>query len=66
MSKTITLKDPQFRIIGYIDVADNGDKTLKDPSFRILGYYTASTDTTKDATFRVVGYGDMLAALLPR
>ena len=65
MSQTLTLKDSQFRVIGYVTISDNGDKILKDPSFRILGYYTASTDTTKDPSFRIVGYGDILTSLLP-
>ena len=66
MAHTITLKDSQFRVIGYVIINDNGDNTLKDPSFRVLGYYTASTDTTKDPSFRIVGYGDILTSLLPR
>ena len=66
MSQTIPLKDKQFRIIGYITIDDNGNKTLKDPTFRILGYYTASTDCTKDSCFRVVGHGDILTTLLNR
>ena len=66
MTQTLTLKDSQFRVIGYVTINDNGDKTLKDPSFRVLGYYTASTNTTKDPSFRIVGYGDILTSLLPR
>ncbi len=64
MPQTITLKDGSFRVIGYVTVHENGDKTLKDASFRVLGYYVASTNTTKDASFRVVGHGDILTMLL--
>ena len=66
MAQTITLKDNQFRVLGYIIMDDTGSKTLKDPSFRVLGYYNASTDTTLDASFRVIGHGDILTMLLNR
>ena len=60
----ITLKDKNFRIIGYVEIESNGDKKLKDSSFRILGYYQKSTDTTKDSSFKIVGHGDILTTLL--
>lgn len=60
----ITLKDNRFRIIGYVDVDDKGNKTLKDDRFRIKGYYQASGNVTKDERFRIVGYGDILTTLL--
>lgn len=60
----IALKDNRFRIIGYVDVDDKGNKTLKDDRFRIKGYYQASGNVTKDERFRIVGYGDILTTLL--
>lgn len=60
----ITLKDNRFRIIGYVDVDDKGNKTLKDDRFRIKGYYQANGNVTKDERFRIVGYGDILTTLL--
>ena len=60
----ITLKDDRFRILGYIDIAPNGDKTLKNDRFQSLGYYQAKQDVTKDARFRIVGRGDILTSLL--
>ena len=60
----ITLKDNRFRIIGYVDIAPNGDKTLRDDQFRILGYYKAKQDVTQDARFMTVGRGDVLTSLL--
>lgn len=44
--KRITLKDSRFRIIGYVDIAPNGDKTLRNEKFQILGYYKANRDVT--------------------
>ena len=48
MSKTITLKDDHYRIIGYVEVRDNGDKVLKDDHYRIKGYYDARSNVTKE------------------
>lgn len=60
----ITLKDKNFRIIGYVEIKDNGDKTLKDRNFRIVGYYDASQNVTKDRSFRTVARCDVLTSLL--
>lgn len=60
----ITLKDARFRIIGYVDIAPNGDKTLRNEKFQILGYYNKQLDVTKDNRFRIVGRGDILTSLL--
>lgn len=64
MSQLITLKDKHFRIIGYIEIKDNGDKALKDEYYRIKGHYDARTDITKDEYYRIVEHGDILASLL--
>lgn len=60
----ITLKDARFRIIGYVDIAPNGDKTLRNEKFQIIGYYKKDADVTKDARFMIVGRGDILTSLL--
>ena len=60
----ITLKDKNYRIIGYVEIKDNGDKTLKDRNYRILGYYNARDNVTKDRNYRIVGHGDILTSLL--
>ena len=60
----ITLKDARFRIIGYVDIAPNGDKTLRNEKFQILGYYKAGQNITQDARFVIVGRGDILTSLL--
>jgi len=58
-----TLKDSNFRIIGYI--YDEGDYlVLKDDYFRIKGYYYKNDNVTKDDYFRIVGYGNILTTLL--
>lgn len=66
MSQRLTLKDDHYRIIGYVEIDNNGKKTLKDSHFRILGYYDPKTDVTKDDHFRIIGHGDILTTLLNR
>lgn len=60
----ITLKDNRFRIIGYVEIDDKGNKKLKDERFRILGYYDARSNTTKDERFHIIAHGDILTTLL--
>ena len=59
-----TLKDSQFRVIGYIETRSDGIQVGKDKQFRVKGYYEPKTDKTKDAQFRVVGQGNLLASLI--
>ena len=60
----IPLKDSRFCIMGYVDIAPNGDKTLRNEKFQILGYYKAKLNITQDARFMTVGRGDILTSLL--
>jgi len=60
----IPLKDNRFRIIGYVDIAPNGDKILRNEKFQILGYYKKERDVTQDSRFMTVGRGDILTSLL--
>ena len=60
----ITLRDAQYRIIGYVDIAPNGDKTLRNEKYQILGYYKKDANVTKDARYMIVGRGDILTSLL--
>lgn len=64
MANKITLKDKNYRIIGYVEVKDNGDKTLKDANYRIKGYYDARANVTKDSNYRIVAHCDVLTSLL--
>lgn len=64
MAQTITLKDSHYRIIGFVEIKDNGDKVLKDEHYRVKGYYEMRSDLTKDEHYRVVGHGDILTSLL--
>ena len=63
---TETIKDGHFRIIGYIETKDNGDKVIKDSHFKILGYYRRKENVTQDEHFKIIAYGDCSSMLLSR
>ena len=65
MSKqTLTLRDDRHRIIGYVEIDDEGNKELRDDRHRIKGYYEGKNDITRDDRHRRIGYGDILTSLL--
>ena len=64
MAQTITLRDNTYKIIGYVDVQDNGNKTLRDEHYQIKGYYEAQNNITRDEHYSIVGYEDILTSLL--
>lgn len=64
MARTETIKDVNYRIIGYLEHQSNGDIVVKDSSFRILGYYRSSSDTTLNVNYQILYHGNMAAALL--
>ena len=59
-----TLKDNNFRIIGFIETRPDGIQVLKNASFQTQGYYHPSNNLTKDEYFRIIGYGNLLTTLL--
>lgn len=61
---TVTIKDAQFRVLGYIDAESDGTQTARDSQYRVLGYYDPRKDLTRDPQYRLVGYGNLLASLI--
>lgn len=59
-----TIKDKNFRIIGYIETMADGKKKALDANFRILGFYDPRKNVTQDKSFRTIAQGDTLAALI--
>ena len=45
-----TIKDKNFRTLGYIDYKSNGDKVVTTFTGKILGYYRKNIDATTDLT----------------
>ena len=60
----IKIKNFYGKIIGYIKVYDNGDKTVMDFYKRILGYYDAKRDVTMDFYKMVIARGDATGMLI--
>lgn len=62
--QTITLKDFFGRVLGYIEVEANGNKTAKNFYKQVLGYYDADRDVTLDFYKQIVAKGDMCSMLI--
>ena len=60
----LVIREFSGKIIGYIYVAENGDKTVKAFSGKILGYYDASRDVTTNFGGKILYQGDASSALL--
>jgi hypothetical protein len=61
-----TIKDRDFRTIGYIEEISGNRQKAMDAKFNVLGYYERQRDVTTDALFSIVGRGNMLAVLIER
>jgi cytochrome c1 len=59
-----TLKDRNYRIIGYIETDSQGKQKILDPQYRPRGTFDPKTNKTTDASYRVVGSGNLLTTLL--
>jgi len=65
MGKIIqTLKDSNYRVLGYIEQESDGTLTIKDSNYRVKGYYDPKQNVTKDTNYRVVAHGNLLTTLL--
>lgn len=64
MANRQTLKDAQFRMIGFVETDTSGQQTILDAQFRRLRSYDPKTNVTKDAQFRRIGQGNLLTRLL--
>ncbi len=63
-AETTTIRDVSGKIIGYIYIKENGDKTVKNVSGKILGYYYAERNVTTDISGKILSRGDTSSALL--
>ena len=62
--KRMTIKDFSGKIVGYIDVDDNGNKVVRKFNLMIVGRYDARLDVTRDFQNRVIARGDVSGSLL--
>ena len=61
---TICIRDKSYRILGYVMVDKDGNKTVRDKTYKILGYYRSSNDATYDAKWTMVCFGDAVVSML--
>lgn len=64
MKTTQTIKDFYGKVIGFIEIYDDGHKIVKDFYRKVVGRYDPRTNTTKDFYGKVVAKGDATAMLL--
>ena len=62
--KTVTLKDFYGKVMGYIEVEDNGNKIVKNFYKQVLGYYDVDRDVTLNFYKQVLFKGDMCSMLI--
>ena len=60
----LVIREFSGKIIGYIYVDANGQKTVKEFSGKIVGYYYPDRDVTTDFYGKIVARGDVASALL--
>jgi len=61
---TETIKDADYRIVGYIETRADRTHVAKDAHYRIVGYFDPRRNETKDAHYRLVGRGNFLSSLI--
>ena len=61
---TQTLKDSNYRTLGYIETENNGRQVGKDANYRTMGYYYPQRNETNDSKYLTVGRGNLLASLI--
>lgn len=64
MKNKVFIRDFHNKIIGSIEIDNQGNKVIRDFYNRILGRYDAKSNLTKDFYGRVVARGDHSSALL--
>jgi hypothetical protein len=59
-----TIKDRNFRVLGYIETMPDGRQKALNANFRTLGYYDPRRDITTDANLRAIVQENVLLALV--
>jgi hypothetical protein len=62
--KTETIRDAQFRILGFIQTLPNGEQLSRDRHYRVKGRFNPKENITRDTSFRRVAFGQALSSTL--
>ena len=62
--QTVVIRDAHSRIIGYLEIAPNGERHIRDATRRLLGYYKPVPNMTYDRNMQMIGRGDQTMLLL--
>jgi hypothetical protein len=59
-----SIKDSNYRTIGYIETMSDGKHKALDANYRTLGYFDPKRNVTQDANYRTIAHGNVLSALI--
>lgn len=59
-----TIRDRQYRLLGYIETDRRGRKRALNARFQTVGYFDPARNETRDAAYKLVARGDGLSALI--
>ena len=59
-----TIRDKNFRILGYIEHKPNGDKVVTTVTGKLMGYYRKSMNVTTNYTGSILARCDAVVCLL--
>jgi hypothetical protein len=61
---TQEIRDPDDKLLGYIETLDDGRLQAADADYRLLGYFDPDQNETRDPDDRVLARGNILSALI--
>jgi hypothetical protein len=59
-----TIRDRQYRAVGYVDTDRNGRQRGLNANFQTVGHFDPVRNETRDARYKVVARGNALSALI--
>lgn len=59
-----TIRDRQYRPVGYVDTDRHGRQRAFNARFQTVGHFDPARNETRDARYKVVARGNALAALI--
>ncbi|MBQ3419866.1 MAG: hypothetical protein IJH31_07030 [Erysipelotrichaceae bacterium] len=58
------IREPNGRIVGFLETLDNGDIQARVIDGRIVGFYRKASNTTIDISGRIIARGNIVASLI--
>lgn len=58
------IREPNGRIVGFLETLDNGDIQARVFNGRIVGFYRKASNTTTDFLGRIIARGNIVVSLI--